>query len=78
MIGENEEDCVSEGSDHQMGVYAEGSAARAISCYLLVTATCRLALPSSMTSMTSSGLDTNRSVAPCKCHKEPLIFVLYK
>jgi len=32
--------------------------------YLLVTATCRFAFPSSITSMTSSGLDTNRSVAP--------------
>lgn len=31
---------------------------------LLVTATCRFALPSSITSMTSSGLDTNRSVHP--------------
>lgn len=30
----------------------------------LVTATCLLALPSSMTSMTSSGLDTKRSVQP--------------
>lgn len=33
---------------------------------LLVTATCRFALPSSITSMTSSGLDTNRSVHPWK------------
>ncbi len=32
--------------------------------YSLVTATCRLALPSSITSITSSGLDTNLSVAP--------------
>lgn len=30
----------------------------------LVTATCRLAFPSSMTSRTSSGLDTNLSVQP--------------
>lgn len=30
----------------------------------LVTATCLLAFPSSMTSMTSSGLDTKRSVQP--------------
>ena len=33
-------------------------------CNLLVTATWRLAFPSSMASMTSSGLDTNLSVAP--------------
>lgn len=32
--------------------------------HVLVTATCRLALPSSMTSITSSGLDTKRSVQP--------------
>ena len=31
---------------------------------LLVTDTCRFALPSEITSSTSSGLETNRSVAP--------------
>jgi len=31
---------------------------------LLVTAICLLALPSSITANTSSGLDTKRSVAP--------------
>ena len=35
---------------------------------LLVTATCRLAFPSSMISITSSGLDTNLSLAPCRNH----------
>lgn len=37
---------------------------------LLVTATCRFALPSSITSMTSSGLDTNLSVHPCKSQRQ--------
>lgn len=37
--------------------------------HLLVTATCRFALPSSITSMTSSGLDTNLSVHPCKSQR---------
>lgn len=32
--------------------------------HLLVTAICRLAFPSSITSNTSSGLETNLSVAP--------------
>ena len=35
---------------------------------LLVTATCRLAFPSSMISITSSGLDTNLSLAPYRNH----------
>ena len=39
---------------------------------LLVTATWRFALPSSITSMTSSGLDTNRSVHPCKTARASL------
>ena len=34
--------------------------------HVLVTATCRFAFPSSMTSITSSGLETKRSVAPYK------------
>ena len=34
--------------------------------YILVTAICLLALPSAITSMTSSGLDTNLSDAPLK------------
>ena len=38
--------------------------------HLLVTATCRFAFPSSTTSMTSSGLDTNRSVAPCEWQRQ--------
>lgn len=36
---------------------------------LLVTATCLLDLPSSMVSITSSGLHTNRSVQPCRWRK---------
>ena len=32
---------------------------------LLVTDTCRFAFPSAITSSTSSGLETKRSVAPC-------------
>ena len=33
---------------------------------LLVTDTCRFAFPSAITSSTSSGLETKRSVAPCE------------
>ena len=45
--------------------------------YVLVTATWRFAFPSSITSMTSSGLDTNLSVAPCKTQSSPITKLIY-
>ena len=44
---------------------------------LLVTATCLLDFPSSITSITSSGLETKRSVAPWKNTKPKMDMFLY-
>ena len=45
---------------------------------LLVTATCRLAFPSSMISITSSGLDTNLSLAPYRNQINPFKILLFE